>query len=445
MASVISDPSGRKRIQFFNASGKRKTIRLGKASTRSAEKICTHVEALVRDTMGHPPDNETVEWAAMLADRDPKLHGRLVKAGLAKSRQGVERAIGPFTDTYISQRTDAKPRTIIAMKRAAKHLSNHFGAGRDMQDVSEADAEEFYRYLIRPKADPEKPDPQAGAGLAVNTARNICSRSKQFFRQAVRKRMLRDNPFAGIKCQIQANAEREYFVSREEAVKVLAACPDAEWRLIFALSRFGGLRCPSEHLALKWSDVHWNENRFTVHSPKTEHHEGKESRVVPIFPELRTYLEEAYAAAAEGAEHVIARYRDGNANLRTQLNRIIRRAGLKPWPKLFHNLRSTRETELAETFPIHVVCDWIGNSQAVAKKHYLQITDGHFQQAIEATDGKAAHFAAHSASRSTAQDNSNESPETQETAFCAVLSDSDATCNANQVAATGLEPVTRGL
>ena len=62
-------------------------------------------------------------------------------------------------------------------------------------------------------------------------------------------------------------------------------------------------------------------------------------------------------------------------NLRTQLKRIIRRAGFTPWPKLFQNLRSTRETELTEQYPLHVVCAWIGNSQPVAAKHYLQVTD----------------------------------------------------------------------
>ncbi len=71
------------------------------------------------------------------------------------------------------------------------------------------------------------------------------------------------------------------------------------------------------------------------------------------------------------------------ANLRTQLHRIIKRAGLKPWPKCFQNCWSTRETELAEKYPLHVVCSWLGNSQAVAAKHYLQVTDKHFQQASE--------------------------------------------------------------
>ena len=33
-----------------------------------------------------------------------------------------------------------------------------------------------------------------------------------------------------------------------------------------------------------------------------------------------------------------------------QLLRIIGRAGLQPWPKLFHNLRASRETELSEDY-----------------------------------------------------------------------------------------------
>jgi hypothetical protein len=102
---------------------------------------------------------------------------------------------------------------------------------------------------------------------------------------------------------------------------------------------------------------------------------------VPIFPELAPYLADAFDLAPPGQEYVITRYRDTGVNLRTQLGRIIRRAGLTPWPKLFHNLRATRETELAERYPIHVVCAWIGNSAVVAQKHYLQVTEDHFAEA----------------------------------------------------------------
>jgi len=62
------------------------------------------------------------------------------------------------------------------------------------------------------------------------------------------------------------------------------------------------------------------------------------------------------------------------------------------WLKPFQNMRSTRETELMETYPAHVVVAWIGNSEVVARKHYLQVTDEHFQRA---TDQKVAHQVAH--------------------------------------------------
>lgn len=135
-----------------------------------------------------------------------------------------------------------------------------------------------------------------------------------------------------------------------------------------------GLRCRSEELALTWDCVDLANGRLTVRSPKTEHHAGKASCTIPIFPALLPHLEAAFENAADASVHVITRYQDINANLRTQLGRIIAKAGLKPWPKLFQNLGSTREAELAEEYPIHVGCEWIGNSRAVATKHLLQVS-----------------------------------------------------------------------
>jgi len=49
---------------------------------------------------------------------------------------------------------------------------------------------------------------------------------------------------------------------------------------------------------------------------------------------------------------------------------------------LFHNLRATRQTELEDQFPSHVVCAWLGNSRAVAREHYLRANDDHFSRAL---------------------------------------------------------------
>jgi hypothetical protein len=133
-----------------------------------------------------------------------------------------------------------------------------------------------------------------------------------------------------------------------------------------------------------------------IWSPKTEHHEGRESRMVPLFPELRPHLEAAFEQAAPGTEYVVTRYRSAKVNLRTHFERIILRAGLQPWPKLFQNLRSTRQTELSiRGFAPHIVCAWIGNTEAVANKHYLQVPDSEFDRAAAslATDSNTVKSA----------------------------------------------------
>ncbi|MHB1424539.1 MAG: tyrosine-type recombinase/integrase [Gemmataceae bacterium] len=177
------------------------------------------------------------------------------------------------------------------------------------------------------------------------------------------------------------NESRKRFVDRPTIDLVLRACPDAEWRLIVALCRYGGIRCPSELLPLTWADVNWEHNRFYVRSPKTEHHEGGAGRWVPIFRELRPHLEDAFEQAEPGTVYLTNRYREAKQNLRTQMQRICKRAGVEPWIKPFHNLRASRETELAASFPLHVVCEWIGNSATLAQKHYLQVTDADFEKA----------------------------------------------------------------
>jgi integrase len=179
-----------------------------------------------------------------------------------------------------------------------------------------------------------------------------------------------------------ANPARLFFVTRDMAEKVLAECPTNEWRLIFALCRFGGLRCPSELLALTWGDVDWAKGRFLIRSPKLEHTARKGKRFVPLFPELRPYLEQAFEDCPEGEVYVIRKTRDTNANLRTRLTKYIERAGLTPWPRLFQNLRASRETELAGQFPLHVVTEWLGNSNLIATKHYLSVTDADFDKAV---------------------------------------------------------------
>ena len=56
--------------------------------------------------------------------------------------------------------------------------------------------------------------------------------------------------FSRLKSSAKPNQEREFFVTLPKAYAVINACPDAEWRLLFALCRVGGFRCPSQIVPL---------------------------------------------------------------------------------------------------------------------------------------------------------------------------------------------------
>ena len=148
------------------------------------------------------------------------------------------------------------------------------------------------------------------------------------------------------------------------------------------------MRCPSEIVALRWGDVNWERGRLMVRSVKTEGHEGHAVRVVPIAPELRPILQDLFDQAEPGTEPVVPRLRDPSMNLRTTFKKIIGRASVKPWPRLFHNMRASCATDWVEQFPAHVVAGWLGHSPLIAAQHYLQTRDAHFD--LAAGKGEAA-------------------------------------------------------
>lgn len=399
MASIGKDRNGRKRILFVAEDGSRKTIRLGKLSMRQALAFKVKLEALMGARFTGNMDDETARWIADLPD---DVYERLHAVSLVAPRAST--TLSTFIEGYITERADVKTATSIVYGHTKRNLIDYFGADKPLREITSGEADQWRLYLIE-------------QGLSDNTVRRRCGIAKQFMRAAKRHKLISENPFDDLPSWTRGNAKRFYFITRQEAEKVLEACPDSQWRLVFSLARFGGLRTPSESLALKWQDIDWEHSRMIVHSSKTEHHEGGESRVVPIFPELLPCLREAFEEAEEGSEYVITRYRQRNVNLRTQLLKIISRAGLKAWPKLFQNLRSSRETELSEQFPLHVVVAWLGNTQQVAMKHYLQVTDEHFEQAVNPEQKSAQNTAQYDAVRGSKEQKERQGENTQTQVF----------------------------
>ncbi len=107
MASVVNRPNGRREIQFTDATGKRKTVRLGKMSKRDAESVKTRIEHLLTSQITKRPlEGDTARWVASL---DDVLADRLAKVGLIRQRESA--MLGDFLSGYIASRTDVKPLT----------------------------------------------------------------------------------------------------------------------------------------------------------------------------------------------------------------------------------------------------------------------------------------------------------------------------------------------
>lgn len=385
MASISRESNGRRTIQSVGADKKRRSIRLGKVSQRAAEAVQAKVEHLVVASItGGAVDADTAAWVASL---DSMLADKLAAVGLlAKREAGKQTLLGDFLDSYIASRVDVKPATLIVWGQAKASLIKHFGANRDMASIYAGHADAFKLFLV-------------GQGLASTTISKRLQFARQFFRRAVRLKIIASNPFEQVNIAAVVEESRKCFVDRADIASVLEVC-NPTWRTIVALSRFGGLRCPSETLSLKWANIDFARGRMIVESPKTEHHPNGASRVVPIFADLRPFMEEAFELAPDGAEYVIGgNYRQAamtpkgwaNANLRTQLERLLARVGVQPWPRLFHAMRASCETELVARFPLHVVAAWMGHDVKVAEKHYLRVTEGDFERAAAGLDKSGAN------------------------------------------------------
>jgi len=381
MASLSKDKNGNVTIQFVGPDKRRRSIRLGKINAKTANEVklkVEHLSALLAAKL--PMDGETARWVAGIGDA---LAAKLAAVGLVPAR--VSRTVAEFLAEWLAGKKAAsyKPTSLIAWGQTVAEFSALLGT-RPLGSLSHADGEAFR-------------DRMRGRNLRPTTVHKRLAHAKAMLEDAVRLGYISANPFRHVKQRQGDPSERRKYVPVADVQEVIAHCPNVWWKLIAALARFGGLRTPSETFSLTWGDVDWDGKRLSVPSPKTEHI-GKGHRVIPLFPLLRPHLEAAFDAATEGDVFIFPeKYRKrahgergwNGANLRTTMEKIIRRAKVDPWPRVFHALRASHESDLATSFPLAVVTKWLGNTPSVALKHYIDATDTSFEQAAGWTPSAA--------------------------------------------------------
>ena len=352
MASIITDPNGRKRIQFINGNGQRKQIRLGCATMKQAQEVKLRVEYLVLGQ--HDPD--TSRWVENCSDR---LHERLASVGLVRPREST--VLGPFLENYLqSRRDDLKPSSLSKLALTRTKLLEFFAANTPLRFITPDDASKWRQQLRSGGND--------GKGkISEASVKHQIGNAKGFFNEARRRGLISQSPFEHLSGGATA-AKNDRYVTPEEADAIIAACPDPRIAVVFALARYAGLRMASETHLLTWKDVDWGRARLNVRSPKTERHAGHERRSVPIIPKLMKMLEATLLDAPEGQDKIVTLRPGGFLN--RMMKAYIKRAEIEVWPRLWQTLRSSCEKEWAMSFPQFAVSKWIGHSITVSGKHY---------------------------------------------------------------------------
>ncbi len=339
--------------------GKRTSTRLHDITEADAQAVCDRMNRLLSfRKSGLPFDADMMAWIDGLVSSTRK---KLERIGLlAVSKQKTIPTVGEWFTTYLAKRKTIKPRTRRNYRLAIDSFLNFVDEQKLLTEITAGDAGDFREHLL-------------DLGLANSTLCKQCSRIKHIFAFAIKHELITHNPFGDIPTKGKADSSRQAFISHETIEAVLAACTDQDFRLVFALARYAGIRVPSE-LGIRWDEIDWDAMTFIVHSPKTEHHPGKASRVVPIFPELYPHLKAAYDLQQPDSEFAVGLWPCDSSNLRQKAMRIIHAAGVEVWPKLFVNLRSSRASELVNSqgFSEFTVSKWLGNSTAILSEHYLQ-------------------------------------------------------------------------
>ena len=425
MASLAWDrrTNGTRRARvLFMVDGERRSIRLGTVPPRTADDWRRRIEELValRLTGSTMP----VDLASWVGSLPAASHDKLLRAGLVAERATIEAVTLGKLLTAWTERGDVKPSTRAAYKQTADSLRSFFGDNRELSSIHTTDADRWRSWIATSTTSTTRKRGTADNRLSPATVAKRVFVARAVFRRAVRWGWLDKSPFDDMKAGTQANPARSVYVPRAVVADVIEACSSIDWRVVVALARYAGLRCPSEVGAVTFDDIDWHHGRLTVRASKTEGHEGHALRFVPIDPELRAVLAEAFDAAPEGQTHVAPLAARGGANLRTTLEKVIVRAGHKPWPRLLQNLRASCATDWVERYPNHVVAKWLGHSPMIAATHYLQSREHHFDDAvrggaIEAQGGaqKAAHQGGKKAAQqgfATCRSTSPETPKSTE-------------------------------
>jgi integrase len=211
---------------------------------------------LVRVSLGRDPETGTRKYHNRTVDGSFREAQTYLNAKLQERDIGrLPRAAAIRLDDYLDQwlATSVKPRlrpkSYVDYEGLLRlHIRPSLGA-RPIGAITQFDIQSVYAQMFN-------------CGLSPRTIEYTNAVIHSAFRQAVRWKMLAEDPCVGVDLPRLKRREMEA-LSVEECKRFLTVARESEWYALFALALTTGMR-PSEYLALKWSDIDWQRGAASV-------------------------------------------------------------------------------------------------------------------------------------------------------------------------------------
>ena len=374
MASLILKPTGKYMVKFYR--DKRPVhMMLPTGNKKQAQTILNMVDRRLVQIKTGEPDRVLDNWVAELSD---DMRSRFERCGLLDALPESKVFVDVSQEYLDTKAVVWKKLTLAHRTHEHRRLVEFFG-NKAIDTITKRDSTALLNWLV---------SDQKLAPISVNKILKLAGSVYDF---AVDNEYIsKANPFNGVRVPNKVQRQKAY-ISPEYTEKLIESCPTVAWKTMIALLRYGGLR-PAEAIIARWSDVDWEANTFTFRSPKTERHEGKEQRTIPLFPRLKTALEEAQKVASNKDTYILAgngwdskrqAIADGKAGTLCEMTDFVKKAGLPNPGSIPTNMRGSCSTDLKQSFPEFVVDSWLGHSSNIAHKHYDVVTASNMRLATE--------------------------------------------------------------
>ena len=271
--------------------------------------------------------------------------------------------VSGWLESFLKLRPGLSEKSAKLYRACGDRLATFLGPDKPLEGVTALEAMHFRAWLF------------STGHLADQTVYRIMGECRAIFQCAVDVEIIPRNPWTKV-MPPKPRSDRTWPEIGPDTLSKLLNVATGRWAALFGLLRLAGLR-QHEALKLKWQCVDLNARKITILHPGRYQTTKGRTRQVPIEPLLHDIL---FAASMEGDSEDLVCAGIKAGSLHHGFKVFCQRAGVEPWPAWCQVLRRCCETEWAGKHPLHVCCEWLGNSPSVAMKHYLHATPEDFER-----------------------------------------------------------------